>query len=223
MKMKIFGHRGSMGLYTENTIYSIQMALDEGVHGLEIDMHMSKDGELIIHHDEDIKNGGLIKDLTLEQISSFNVGGHPIPTLQNVLNLLKGKDIELNIELKTSIVSYKGIEEKTLACVAASGFDGKVIYSSFHLPTILRIKELDPQAYIAFLTIFPLTHPIDYIQTFALDAIHISINTLLLTMEHFDGVYDKLRVWPVNEKKDMQLLANKGVAAIITDYPSRFL
>lgn len=219
MKTKIYAHRGSSGKYPENTMLAFEKAIEEGAEGIEIDVHLSKDGEVVIIHDETLnkttEGTGLVKEHTLAELKKLRV-----PSLVELLELMKGTDLELNIEHKTYLINYPQIEEKVLAIVKEHGAGRKVVHSSFHLPTVLRVKKLDPAADIAWLlSKFPIPHPADYIKTLGLEALHMDKDAVLERPEHFKGVYDKLRVWTVNNDEEKKTLIGLGVAAIITDYP----
>ena len=227
VNMKIYGHRGSMGKYPQNTLLSFQKAIEQGADGIEIDIHLSKDGEVVVIHDETLEgttNGsGYVKDHSLEELKRLDAGlGQQIPTLSDVFKLLSGTNTELNIELKTYKIRYEGIEEKALFLAKEHGEGRKIVYSSFHLPTILRIKRLDNSADIAWLMGSPfLSHPQDYIQTLELDALHLWKDMVLNNPDHYRGVCDKLRIWTVNDEDEMKKLIDLGVGAIITDFPDK--
>ena len=116
--MKVFAHRGASGDYPENTMLSFRKSLEIGVDGIELDVHKSKDGKLVVIHDEDIqrtfKGKGLVKDYTLEELQQFtcrkfefvNNDHCKIPTLRDVFELIKDEDITLNIEAKTDLIHY---------------------------------------------------------------------------------------------------------------------
>jgi len=128
---------------------------------------MTKDGEIVVIHDEKLDRTtdgtGYIKDLSLAEIKKYSAGvkfSHfphydesvwkleRVPTLKEVFELIAPYDIELNIEFKTSLVNYEGIEEKVLNLVKYGG-NRNINYSSFHLQTLIRIKKLDPSSKIA--------------------------------------------------------------------------
>lgn len=197
---KIYGHRGAKGTYPENTLLSFAKAIEQGVEGLELDVYMTKDGEIVVIHDESLERttdgNGSIKDMTLEEIKQFSAGpkskfahfpnydeelwaAERVPTLMEVFELLKPYPTELNIELKTTLEKYEGIEEKVLSIVKAYGNQRKVVYSSFHLPTILRVKRLSPEAKIAWLLSEKITLPKDQLQTLELEALHIAKSIVL--------------------------------------------
>ncbi|MEH7378884.1 glycerophosphodiester phosphodiesterase [Bacillus sp. JJ1533] len=270
---KIYGHRGAKGIYPENTLLGFKKAIDQGVDGLELDVHLTKDGEVVVIHDETLDrttNGtGWIKDLTLAEIKKCSAGKRfthfdkyedawdkeQVPTLEEVLILLAPSAVELNIELKTYAIPYEGIEEKILKIVEQYGKNRSIIYSSFHLPSILRMKQLDSNAKIAWLLNDVISLPYDYIQALDLEALHLNKTILLPKNEIFQqllqfnkqfpmylpmeiinylnkkaiedndeslqGLYNKVRVWTVNEPNEIESLLRLQVDAIITDFPDR--
>ncbi len=128
-----FAHRGASKYFPENTILSLKEGIKSGANGLEIDVHKTKDNELVVIHDEDIqrtfKGKGLVKDMTLEELRNFkcrnkNFEGNlecRIPTLEEVLDLIKDINIVLNIELKTDEIHYEGIENDVIELVNRYG------------------------------------------------------------------------------------------------------
>ena len=105
------GHRGAMGYVVENTLESIQKALDFGVHGVEIDVHLCASGELVVFHDftlERMTNGtGAISKYTLSELKQLKIGHKfQIPTLEEVLELIN-KECLLNIELKGQQTAFE--------------------------------------------------------------------------------------------------------------------
>ena len=120
---KNFAHRGFSGKYPENTLLAFSKAIEEGVDGIENDVHLTKDGVLVVMHDELVDrttNGkGYIKDKTYEELSQLDAsyifkeyGPQKVPTLREYLELVKDTDIITNIELKTGVFEYPGIEQK---------------------------------------------------------------------------------------------------------------
>ena len=239
---KVYGHRGSMGDYPENTLLGFHEAIRQGVDGIELDVHMTKDGEIVVIHDETLDRttdgAGLIKDLTLNEIKQYSAGSkyehfakfdktswlvEQVPTLKEVLELLQPYDIELNIELKTYIFNYEGIEEKILSLVEAYGNGRMIIYSSFHLPSILRIKELNPEARIAWLINQSIPSLPDYLNELQLDALHLDQYLVLNNVHQWKDLYDKIRVWTVNGNDEIKQLLDLKVNTIMTDFPEKAL
>ncbi|HLQ72199.1 MAG TPA: glycerophosphodiester phosphodiesterase [Bacillota bacterium] len=237
METKIYGHRGCMGTMPENTLLGFQQAVDDGVDGIELDVHLTKDGEVVVIHDETLDRTtdgtGWIKDLTLSEIKTYSAGRRgasfpkgeasweeeKVPTLQEVLELLEPYPTELNIELKTTILPYEGIEEKVLSIVREYGNERKVIYSSFHLPTLLRIKQLDLSAVVAWVINQAPTHPQDYIRMLGLESLHLNQSAMFQSVYELKRMSEKIRVWTVNNSNDIKQLLDLRVGTIITDYP----
>ena len=158
----IWAHRGASGYCPENTIAAFQKAVELCADGIELDVQMTRDGELVVCHDETIdrtSNGsGWIKDKTLAELKAldFSYGkkdflGVTIPTMREVFDLLDDADIMINIELKTGIVFYPGMAEKLLKLTSECGFSDRVIYSSFNHYTIKHMREISPEAKLGFL------------------------------------------------------------------------
>lgn len=239
---KIYGHRGCMGTFPENTLLGFRQAIHQGVDGLELDVQLTKDGEVVVIHDETLERTtdgtGFVKELTLQEIKQYSAGvkfaylrnydpavwdAERVPTLREVLELLAPYPIELNIELKTNLFKYDGIEEKVLALVNEYGKGLNVIYSSFHLPTIIRIKQLDPNAKIAWLLDQQISHPLDYVHSLKLEALHVSKRIAFSDMLSLKDLVEKLRIWTVNEQEEIKQLMDLGVQAIMTDFPEEAL
>ncbi|MEK5379940.1 glycerophosphodiester phosphodiesterase [Niallia sp. FSL W8-0635] len=236
---KVYGHRGAKGKYPENTLLSFKQAILQGVDGIELDVHMTKDGEVVVIHDEFLNRTtdgtGFVRAYTLEEIKEFSAGSkfsslpdyeeswllEKVPTLKEVLQLLAPYPIELNIELKTYTFEYEGMEEKTLALVNEYGNGRKVVYSSFHLPTLLRIKAIDPSASIAWLLSQAISNPLDYIKSLELEALHLHKDMVIDHLNDWKELKNLVRVWTVNQIEEMVQLIEANVEAIITDYPEQ--
>lgn len=116
---KIWAHRGSSGFAPENTMPAFDVAKELDIDGIELDVQMTKDGELVVIHDETINRTsdgkGWVKDMTLEQLRQYNFaknkpafGFVTIPTLREVYELFQDTDYVINVELKTSVIPYDG-------------------------------------------------------------------------------------------------------------------
>ncbi len=137
----VVGHRGC-AYEPENTIRAIKKAIDIGVDIVEVDVHLSKDNELVVIHDERLDrttNGkGLVKDFTLEELRQFDAGkGERLPTLQDVIDTCRGK-VQLLIELKAL-----GSEEKVLKKLEENRFKEEVYIISFWHQMIKQVRKLD--------------------------------------------------------------------------------
>ena len=172
-KTKVWAHRGASGYAPENTLDAFRKAVEMGADGIELDVQMTKDGELVVIHDETIdrvSNGkGWVKDYTYEELKKFNFNKthleytkEEIPTLEQVYLLIKPTNLTINVEIKTGIVFYPGIEERVLELTERLGMKERVIYSSFNHYTIRKIKELDPQAKTGMLYEDGIIDAVDY-------------------------------------------------------------
>ena len=127
--MQVFAHRGYSAKYPENTMAAFKAALKFNVDGIELDVHETKDGALVVIHDEKVNrttNGkGYVKDYTLKQIKELDAGswfnknfkGEKIPTLKEVLQLVKPTGKIVNIELKSNIIPYDGMDLKVVELI----------------------------------------------------------------------------------------------------------
>lgn len=140
-------HRGYHNpICPENTIGAFELAIKEGFH-IELDLHLSKDGHLIVFHDDDMErltgHKGRIEDLTLEEIKQFKVLGstYGIPVFEDVLNLINGQ-VGIVIELKTSVDMNEKLVEKTLNVLKE--YKGKYVVQSFDPRIMIMVKKTNP-------------------------------------------------------------------------------
>ena len=232
---KVFAHRGASAYAPENTLPAFALAARQGADGIELDVHLSKDGELVVIHDETLDrttNGtGAVKDHTLAELQALCAGngmsgfdGARIPTLREVLELVRPTGMLVNIELKTSLVWYDGIEEKTLALVEALGMQERVIYSSFNHYSIERVRQLAPQAQTAYLFADIICDVEKYAAAHGVGGLHPGLCNV--RMADFLHTYLAsglaVRVWTVNEADDLRWLLAAG-ADVITNAPARAL
>lgn len=238
---KIYGHRGSKGYFPENTMLSFHEAIKAGVDGVELDVHLTKDNQLVVMHDatvDRIYNGtGYIKDFNLHELKRLKLNKsfqsysnyqsswelERIPTLKEVLEILEVAKINLNIELKTVMFNYPGIEEKVLNYVKKYAPSLSVTYSSFHLPTLVRLREYDPSVELGFLIQHPIPSLQDYLNQFKLNKVHADKALFRHPLLSLDIESSDVRVWTVNKSDDLVDFLQMGVDTIITDYPDRAL
>ena len=134
----VWAHRGASGYAPENTMEAFEKAAEMKADGIELDVQMTKDGELVVIHDETIDRTsdghGWVKDFTYAKLASHHFNKtHPeyqnarIPTLEEVYEWIKGTNLTLNVEIKTGEVFYPDIEERLLDLTARYGIEDKVI------------------------------------------------------------------------------------------------
>lgn len=230
----IFAHRGFSGYYPENTMLAFQKTAEESLaDGIELDIQMTKDGELVIMHDETLDrttNGsGYLKDYTLEELKTLSVGVNvkgffprqTIPTLREYFTWLKTTKLITNIELKTSVFEYKGIEEKLIAMVHEFGLEEQIWYSSFNHYTIAKVKELMPEAKCGLLMDTWLMNVGSYAAS--RNAATVNACSWFCCKEgvaedlHAHGI--KLQAWTPNDADLMKKLVDCGTDVLITNFP----
>lgn len=229
----VWAHRGASGYAPENTMEAFRLAQEMGADGIELDVHLSKDGEMIVTHDENLRRvtGGvdaLVGDMTLAQIEQLHAcngmeayRGAKIPTLDQVLDFLQTNDMYLNIEIKTGVVIYDGLEEKVVAAVQARGLSHRVIYSSFNHYSLMLVRKSDPDANIGLLYSEAMVDPYVYALHLGANAIHPHMRTLLVpgTVENCTKNGILTNPWTVDDPGDMQWLIDLGCNAIISNLP----
>ena len=162
--MKIWAHRGCSQKYPENTLVAFSKAIElSKITGIELDIQMTKDGEIVVIHDERVDRTtdaiGYVRDYTYLQLRTFRIETgdtrkEKIPSIVEVLDLIQDRMKEgllLNIELINNIVAYAGMEDKILNFVAQRGLQDNVIYSSFYTKSLYKIREFSPSTSIGVL------------------------------------------------------------------------
>ncbi|WMJ87071.1 glycerophosphodiester phosphodiesterase [Anaerocolumna sp. MB42-C2] len=231
-KIKVWAHRGASGYAPENTLAAFKKAIEMDADGIELDVQMTKDGRLVIIHDETVDRvsdgKGWVKDFTYEELSELNVnkkfpefGKVTIPTLEEVYSLIKDTGLTVNVELKNSIIFYKDLEERVMELTRKMGLEKRIIYSSFNHFSIMKIKELDPGAETGFLYEYGFLDMPEYASKYHVDALHPALYNLQYPnfMEDCKNRGIKLRVWTVNDVEDMIMLCENRLNAMITNYP----
>lgn len=249
----IFAHRGCSGDYPENTLPAFEQALAVA-DGIELDVHLSRDYQLVVIHDETVDrttNGsGLVNSLTVAQLQRLNAGANftkktivtPVPTLEQVLDLLttKGFRGSLNIEIKTDVVQYEGIEEILASLIAKHQPAFTVIFSSFHFASLEKLAQLLPTSNLAYLlheeadkmklaettTFLSGMHPkITWLQAHPQLLKKQSRNWFSQVVQLFSRqqttIKKEIRFWTVNREADMRLCFENKVTGFFTDYPER--
>lgn len=168
--MKIWAHRGCSQRYPENTLIAFaKAAAIKNLEGIELDVQLTRDGELVVIHDERVDRTtegiGYVRDFTLSQLKKLHIyaGDNPsqsIPTMEEVFDLLEaylkpnskaGQGLKLNIELKNNVYPYDGMEEKIVGIVHKRGLQDAVVYSAFYAKSLARLKTLDAKAELGIL------------------------------------------------------------------------
>jgi len=234
--LDIYAHRGSSGTHPENTIVAFKEAARLPVYGVEFDVHLTKDKKLVIIHDEAIdrtSNGsGFVKDMTLEELRTYDFGGwfseefsgEQIPTLEEVLELYLETGHHLNIELKSDVFRYEGMEELVLDLVSEMKMGDQVLISSFNHEVIQNVKKLNPNLETAALCMKTPVDPLNYVRNLPSNGLHLYLPEAVKSAVH-EAIEDGgiVRVFTVNRKDHLEKLHEIGVHAIFTDFPEKML
>ncbi|RKJ72003.1 glycerophosphodiester phosphodiesterase [Butyricicoccus sp. 1XD8-22] len=232
--MKIYAHRGYSGSYPENTLAAFRAVTKLPVHGVEFDVHLTKDRQVVVIHDESINrtsNGkGYIKDMTLKELRSYDFGswfgrefaGEVIPTLSEVLNVFHQSHHHINIELKSDIFVYTGLEDLVLKEVEECGMLERVVISSFDHEAVKRVFELAPDVENAALFANMILNVKEYQTQLPAKALHVYLPTVV-RKPVLDAIKQGsiVRVWTVNELDYVDQLLRLGIDGIFTDEPEK--
>lgn len=229
---KNFAHRGFSGKFPENTILAFQKAIEAGADGIELDVQMTKDKELVIIHDETINrtcNGkGYVSDYTLKELQEFDAsftfrgqyGSQRIPTLREYLELVSRTQTVTNIELKTGINPYPGIEEKTVRLINEYKLNDRIIFSSFNHYSVKRCLELCPEIPCGFLEESRIIGFCEYAKKHGMTFVHPEYHMItesFIKEALSNGV--RINAWTVNTEEDMNRLIKNDINAVITNHP----
>lgn len=223
--MDIYAHRGYSSKYTENTLEAFRACLGLGIRGIELDVQLSKDDEVVIFHDENLKRltgkDAFLKDLTLAELKELKFkDGQTFPTLDQYLDLLKDSSLITNVELKTGKFAYEGIEEKVYEKFKERGMLDRLMISSFNHKSLVNFKNLDDSIPLA-----ALFTRIEKIDEDFLDANGINIyhpNHKFLSYKEIQRLKKKgikINLYTVNDKFEYYKNELYGVDGIITNYP----
>lgn len=234
-KPLLLSHRGFSGTYPENSPLAFRMAVEKtNADGIESDVHISKDGELVIFHDASVErtsNGtGLIRDHTYEELLSLDIGGWKSPefagehiwTLGQLLDFCRETGRLLNLELKNYEVFYEGLEQRVIDEVCRRNMQDTVFVSSFNHISMQRFKELCPEIRTGLLYDKPLLDMASYIRRSNADSMHprymlLQYQPELTALYHDRGM--RVNTWTVNDAENMRDMMERGVDCIISNYP----
>ncbi|MBU8879319.1 glycerophosphodiester phosphodiesterase [Bacillus sp. FJAT-29790] len=232
----IFAHRGYSAIYPENTMKAFKEAEMSGADGIELDVQLTKDGEVVVIHDEKVDrttNGkGFVKDFTFNEIRKLDAGfqkktmmkKEPIPSLIEIMEWMKTNQLICNIELKNGVFPYAGMEEKVISLVRSYDMTSRVILSSFNHNSIVNCYRMAPEIETAPLFSENLYMPWVYARSIGAKGMHpkykVASNKFIqLSLDY--GI--SVRPYTVNKEQDMHRLFAAGCSAIITDDPVKAL
>ena len=251
--MKIWAHRGCSQLYPENTLLAFEKAMNvKNLTGVELDIQLTRDGEIVVIHDEKVDRTtdgfGYVRDYTLKELKQLHIFAgrgadtERIPTMKEVIELLlprmKNDGFMINIELKTSVFNYPGIEEKIVALVDEMGVKDNIVYSSFWAESLVNIHAIDHTAKLGVLDTYVSNCLYKAIGLESLwedvpngsIALHPAGIYMDLPAEKFKG--RDVRAWfgghlypelPTGGKLDVNKYAEKGATDLILNEPDKYL
>lgn len=229
---KVWAHRGASAYAPENTIEAFKLAIEQGADGIELDVQFTKDEKLVVVHDEwldRVSDGeGFVKDFTLKELKELNFNKtHPeynnakIATLEEVYELMKTTDMDINVELKTGVFYYDGIEEAVLKLAKKMNMKNHIIYSSFNHKSVVNLKKMSPDEKIGFLFADGFIKIPTYAKQYGADALHPEFFHIL----HKDFVKKcekhklDLNVWTVDKEEYLKIMFENDINAVITNKP----
>lgn len=233
---KIFAHRGASGHFPENTMLAFEKGIEAGADGIELDVQLTKDGRIVVIHDERLNRTtslkGFVKDTAYDVIKTANAAaGHDqaysdlkVPLLEDVLSWAVKKDFLINIELKNSVIRYEGMEEKVLEAVKRFNIEERVILSTFNHESVALCARLAPHIERAVLTADVLYQPDQYIASIPATGYHPKLNSPGATDEVLKKMRSssiKVRPYTVNRPEDMKHLIELGADGMFTDFPAK--
>lgn len=242
---KIWAHRGCCTLYPENTLEAFIAAAElDGITGIELDIQLTSDGEMVVFRDENLRRvthiDRNVRGCTLAEIKNIAIPANDgkycsIPTLEEVLVMMKpyceSRGILINIELKTSVIRYDGIESKAYEIVRKYGMEQYIVWSSFLAESVDIIKKIDRDAKTAVLAM-SIEECISMARDTAADALHPYIGGLVYALpQDMQGM--PVRAWNGDEPffndgrplKEAHLEEYRyyGATDIFTNIPERYV
>lgn len=230
--MNIFAHRGYSGNYPENTMTAFKKAAETHCYGIELDVQLTKDGTVVVIHDERVDRTtdgtGWVEEFSFADIQRLNANKtHPetvsresIPSFDEYCSWVKQTESVTNVELKTGSVYYSGLEEKTLAVIKKHGLEERMFFSSFNPLSLILLKKLAPGIPCGLLVGRPVVHAGIMCRQSGFEYYHPGIDGLSKTaVDECHASGRKVHVWTVNSTGEKNMLCSWGVDGIFTNYP----
>ncbi|GIQ67740.1 glycerophosphodiester phosphodiesterase [Xylanibacillus composti] len=228
----VFAHRGASADAPENTMAAFRMAVEQGADGLELDIHMSRDGHLVVIHDDTLQRTtrlrGLVVQRTAAELARADASkrfpaykGEPVPMLEEVLELARDAGLKINIELKSGKTPYPCMEEEAVKQVRRYGLEAQAIFSSFEHERLVKLKALAPDIETAVLFNRRMAEPSAYACSLGAGSLHPYYR--LVTPEMVASAHQlglAVRPYTVDGPRTARRLARMGVDAIITNVPA---
>ena len=232
----IFGHRGAMAHAPMNTMAAFELARVQGADGIELDVHLLRDGQLVVIHDDTVDARtdahGKVADLTLDQLKRLDAGawysdkfaGQRIPTLDQVF-VAFGDGLFINVEIKSSRDMVDRLEKRLADCVRRHNMRERIIVSCFDPVILRRVKQMMPMVLMGFLyqPDMPAAHylPLKELWHEARHPRQDMVDEGYMKWARAQGYF--VNVWTVNDPSRALQLKRLGVNAIMTDDPATII
>ena len=228
----IFGHRGAMADTPMNTLSSFQAAVDQGADGVELDVHLSQDGHIVVVHDFAVdattEGRGDVADITLAELKRLDAGswfsdefaGERIPTLDEVFEGFADK-LFFNVELKSRFDARPDLESAVADCIRRYGMAERTLVSSFDARLLQRFREICPEVMMGYLHGPDVADMMNEVPHEARHPWHDFIDEAYMRWARAAGYF--VNAWTVNDGERARALRDKGVNGIITDTPAKLI
>lgn len=233
---KVFAHRGFSGNYPENTMLAFEKAVETGADGIEFDVHLSKDGQVVIMHDETISRttgqNGRLKDLTLSEIKDLDAsagfrgvyGANPVPTLREYFEFIKDIPMITNIEMKSNIFDYVAMDKLVSDLIREYKLEERIIISGFNHYQIVRMMNLTPELKYGLLSESWIVDTGEYCNRLGVQCYHpVRGNCTPELVKDMKDHHLEINTFTVNFEDEVEHLAELEVDGIITNYPDMAL
>lgn len=234
--MNIYAHRGFSEKYPENTMLAFEKAAETGCDGIELDVQLTRDGKLVVIHDETIDRTtdgtGLVRNYTYKELCRFNAGFvkenafgfHATPLFEDYCAWASGQKLITNIEIKSNVFYYENIEARTIEAIHRYGLENRVIISAFNHMSLVRVRQLAPEIKTGALVSRAVLGNIGYYcASFRIPYYHPNIR--ILTAEAVRECRDcgiEVNAWTVNDLESLEKMREWGCDGIITNNPESF-
>lgn len=218
--MKVLGHRGARHEAPENTLRGIEVALRAGAEGVEVDVHLTRDGHVVVLHDDTVDRTtdghGRVADLTLDALQRLDAGqGERVPTLAQILEACRGR-AEVFVELKAP-----GCEEAALRVITSLGLQTDCCLIAFDHRQVARAKALAPAVRTGCLLVARPVDPVALVRAAQADLLSVNVAFVdadLVAACHADGL--QVCAWNCNTPADLPRLRATGLDWLGTDTPT---
>lgn len=231
MKPFVQAHRGASSYAPENTLEAFELAVKMGADGVELDTHLSKDGVIMVCHDDRVDRcsdgKGRICDMTCSELKQLDFSykfpeykGAKMPTLAEVYDLLKPTNLFINIEIKSLPILYPGIEEKLNALADSMDMQDRIMYSSFNHYSLKKMRDINPDVPLGILYNDAPYEPWKYAKALGFTALHPHMASLQYpVVSNAQAAGIKVHPWTVDSEEDIMWMYRLGVDAVISNRP----